>query len=176
MRNSRTSPPLPAFNHQVLPGASSTGGLKQRQANMSKIRISGKASGIIVAAAVSLSFGAIQLAAGRDLASAGRDASPSQDATNDNGVNRAAKSDRADMRSSMVAPSQTISVHLDELAATSILIRLPARLAAEAQDRPAASGLAKDPVNARKSTVACEPAVSVLTEVAKRLRPGRCIT
>jgi hypothetical protein len=141
---------------------------------MSKIRISGKVSGIIAAAAVSLSLGAIQLAAGRDLASAGRDASPAQDATNENGVNRAAKSDRADMRSSTVAPSQTISVHLDELDATSILIRLPARVAEEVQDRPGA--VAKDPVSARKSTVACEPAVSVLTEVAKRLRPGRCIT
>jgi hypothetical protein len=152
---------------------------------MSKIRISGKASGIFVAAAVSLSFGAIQLAAGRDLASAARDATrsqdstsqdaTSQDATNANGVNRAAKSDRADVRSSTVTPSQTISVHLDKLAATSILIRLPARLAEQAQDRPASS-LAKEPVNARKSTVACEPAVSVLTEVAKRLLPGRCIT
>ena len=144
---------------------------------MSNIRISGKASGVVAAAVVSLSFGAIQLASGRDLASAGWDVRPSQDATsqeatNENGVNRVAKSDRADMRSSTVEPSRTISVHLDGLDATSILIRLPARLA---EDRPA-SRLAKDPVNARKSTVACEPAVSVLTEVAKRLQPGRCIT
>jgi hypothetical protein len=144
---------------------------------MSNIRISGKASGIVAAAVVSLSFGAIQFALGRDLASAGRDVGLSQDATsqeatNENGVNRVAKSDRADMRSSTVEPSRTISVHLDGLDATSILIRLPARLA---EDRPA-SRLAKDPVNARKSAVACEPAVSVLTEVAKRLQPGRCIT
>jgi hypothetical protein len=27
-----------------------------------------------------------------------------------------------------------------------------------------------------KATAACEPVVSVLTEVAKRLQPGRCIT
>jgi hypothetical protein len=28
----------------------------------------------------------------------------------------------------------------------------------------------------RKLTVACEPVVSVLTEVAKQLQPGRCVT
>jgi hypothetical protein len=28
----------------------------------------------------------------------------------------------------------------------------------------------------RKLTVACEPVVSVLTEVAKQLEPGRCVT
>ena len=28
----------------------------------------------------------------------------------------------------------------------------------------------------RKAAVACEPPVSVLTEVAKRLEPGRCVT
>ena len=28
----------------------------------------------------------------------------------------------------------------------------------------------------RKATVACEPMVSVLTEVAKQLQPGRCVT
>ena len=28
----------------------------------------------------------------------------------------------------------------------------------------------------RKTAVACEPVVSVLTEVAKLLQPGRCVT
>jgi hypothetical protein len=28
----------------------------------------------------------------------------------------------------------------------------------------------------RKNAVACEPVVSVLTEVAKLLQPGRCVT
>jgi hypothetical protein len=27
-----------------------------------------------------------------------------------------------------------------------------------------------------KATVACEPVVSVLTDIAKRLQPGRCVT
>jgi hypothetical protein len=143
---------------------------------MSKIVMSGKFFGILAAVAASLSFGAVQLASGGDLV-AGRDAGQGQGATNDNGVNRSAKSDRARMPRIMPEQSQTISVRLDELSATSILLRLPARFGEEAQDHPAVPGLAKQPVNARKSmVVACEPVVSVLTEVAKQLQPGRCIT
>jgi hypothetical protein len=42
----------------------------------------------------------------------------------------------------------------------------------EIRNRPAAP--AKP--GASKMTVACEPPVSVLTEVAKLLQPGRCVT
>jgi hypothetical protein len=143
---------------------------------MSKILMSGNFFGVLAAVAASLSFGAVQLASGGDLAVAGRNAGQGQGATNDNGVNRSAKSDRAGMPRIMAGQSQTISVRLDELSATSILIRLPARFGEEAQDRPAVPDLAKQPVNTRKSMVACEPVVSVLTEVAKQLQPGRCIT
>jgi hypothetical protein len=143
---------------------------------MSNILMSGKFFGILAAVSGSLSFGAAQLASGGDLAVAGRDAGQGQDATNENGVNRIAKSDRADMPRILSGQSQTILVRLNELSATSILIRLPARFGEEAQDRPAVPGLAKQPVNARKSMIACEPVVSVLTEVAKQLQPGRCIT
>jgi hypothetical protein len=142
---------------------------------MSNILMSGKFFGILAAISASLSFGAAQLASGGDLAVAGRDAGRGQDATNDNGVNRGAKSNRAGLPGILSGQSETISVRLNELSATSILIRLPARFGEEAQDRPA-PGLAKQPVNARKSMVACEPVVSVLTEVAKQLQPGRCIT
>jgi hypothetical protein len=141
---------------------------------MSKILMSGNFFGILAAVAASLSFGAVQLASGGNLAVAGRDAGQSQDTTNENGVNRTAKSDRAGMPRILPGQSQTISVRLDELSATSILIRLPARFGEEAQDHPAVPGLAKQPANARKSMVACEPVVSVLTEVAKQLQPGRC--
>ena len=140
---------------------------------MSKILMSGKFFGILAAVSASVSFGAAQLASGGDLAVAGRDAG--QGATNDNGVNRSAKSDRAGMPRILLGQSQTISVRLDELSATSILIRVPARFGEEALDRPAVPRLAKQPVNARKSMVACEPVVSVLTEVAKQLQPGRCV-
>jgi hypothetical protein len=143
---------------------------------MSKIVMSGKFVGILAAVAASLSFGAVQLASGGDLAVAGRDAGQGQGATSENGVNRGAKSDRSGLSGILSGQSETISVRLNELSATSILIRLPARFGEEAQDRPAVPGLAKRPVNARKSMVACEPVVSVLTEVAKQLQPGRCIT
>jgi hypothetical protein len=142
---------------------------------MSKILMSGKFFGILAAVSGSLSFGAAQFASGGDLAVAGRDPGRGQDATNENGVNRSAKSDRAGVSRMLPGQSQTISVRLDELSATSILIRLPARFGEDALDRPAVPDLAKQPVNARKSMVACEPVVSVLTEVAKQLQPGRCV-
>jgi hypothetical protein len=45
-------------------------------------------------------------------------------------------------------------------------------VAAETRARPAAPAFAKP----GKTAVACEPVVSVLTEVAKLLQPGRCVT
>ena len=58
-----------------------------------------------------------------------------------------------------------------ELADTSVLVRVPVAKE-EARNRPVA------PVKSGKSknAVACEPPVSVLTEVAKLLEPGRCVT
>ena len=43
----------------------------------------------------------------------------------------------------------------------------------EARNAPPAPAVSKAPVG---RTVACEAVVSVLTEVAKQLPPGRCIT
>jgi hypothetical protein len=43
----------------------------------------------------------------------------------------------------------------------------------EARNTPPAPTVSKQPVG---RTVACEPVVSVLTEVAKQLQPGRCVT
>jgi hypothetical protein len=45
-------------------------------------------------------------------------------------------------------------------------------VASETRARPAAPSFAKP----GKTAVACEPVVSVLTEVAKLLQPGRCVT
>jgi hypothetical protein len=47
-------------------------------------------------------------------------------------------------------------------------------MAREARDRAPHSPLIKSGVG--KPLVACEPSVSVLTEVAKHLEPGRCVT
>jgi hypothetical protein len=140
--------------------------------------------GIFGTIAVSLTLGtlgAVQLAAGRDLAAIQNPAGNSEAVTISAAINRAAKADRADGAvGSTVAPTRTISLRQDVLTDTSVLIRLPSaketvkETAKEARNgSPAPSGMKSQ---ARKATVACEPPVSVLTEVAKRLEPGRCIT
>jgi hypothetical protein len=125
-------------------------------------------SGILGAVAVSLSFGAAQFAAGSDL-HGDQDAIPAQQGT----VNRQAKADRADAPA-ISLKTQTISVRVDGLSDTSILVRVPvAQTRKEARNTPPAPTVSKQPVT---RTVACEPVVSVLTEVAKQLQPGRCVT
>jgi hypothetical protein len=116
--------------------------------------------------AASLTVGAVQLAAGRDLIGTQNSAGSSE------AVNRTAKADRADAAPGFRAATRTISLRLDALADTSVLIRMPADK--QARTGSPAPSLTKS--GDRKATVACEPPVSVLTEVAKRLQPGRCIT
>jgi hypothetical protein len=123
------------------------------------------------ALAISAMFGAVQLASGHDLASLRQLAStaPSTD------INRAAKADRAALRA---APGQTetITIRNVGLDDKSVVVRVPVVTEAE-RNRPlvpAKPGSSKP--GASKTTIACEPPVSVLTEVAKLLQPGRCIT
>jgi hypothetical protein len=71
-----------------------------------------------------------------------------------------------------VEPTRTILFRLDSLSDTSVLVRIPTVRAA----RDGLSALPPARSSDRKVTVACEPVVSVLTEVAKLLQPGRCIT
>ena len=80
----------------------------------------------------------------------------------------------------MVKPAavqtQTFALRINGLPDTSVLVRMPAaqdRASKEARDRPASSIMKSGD---RKTAVACEPVVSVLTEVAKLLQPGRCVT
>jgi hypothetical protein len=120
--------------------------------------------------AVSLSLGAVQLAAGRDLIGTRNSAGTS------NVVNRTAKADRADAAMRLGAATRTISLRFDALADTSVLIRMPADKATDTQARNGSPAPSLTKSGDRKATVACEPPVSVLTEVAKRLQPGRCIT
>jgi hypothetical protein len=82
-------------------------------------------------------------------------------------VNRASKADRAAKLAWSPAQTRTIALRLDGFSDTSFLLRVPAANAAA--PAPAKPGN-------RKLTVACEPVVSVLTEVAKLLQPGRCVT
>jgi hypothetical protein len=123
--------------------------------------------GIFAAAAVTLTLGAVPLAAGRDL-TAGLQNPWSVPAT---AINRAAKADRAAVARSDV-PTRTISVRPDGLSDTSVLVRVPVAQAG----RSGASAPSWLKSGNGKRTVACEPVVSVLTEVAKLLQPGRCVT
>jgi hypothetical protein len=122
---------------------------------MAKLNLS---TGILGAITFSLSFGAVQLASGHDRANGLLPLSAGWD----NGVNRAAKVDRADKVAAAVL-TRTYSIQPRGLANTSVLIRLPLRRETENAE-PA------------KRPIACEPVVSVLTEIAKRLQPGRCVT
>jgi hypothetical protein len=120
--------------------------------------------------AVSLSLCAAQLAVGRDLIGTQNPAGTSEV------VNGAVKADRADAAMRAGAATRTISLRFDALADTSVLIRMPAAKATDTQVRSGSSAPSLTKSGDRKATVACEPPVSVLTEVAKRLQPGRCIT
>jgi hypothetical protein len=142
------------------------GATDQRERNMPQISGAVLSKGILGAIAVLVSFGAVQLASGRDLLAP--QASASEPGT---AVNRAAKADRAAGMAGMAVLTQTISLRLDGLADTSVLVRMP--LAHEARSNSAP--LLKKSGDG-KPTVACEPMVSVLTEVFKQLQPGRCVT
>ena len=127
--------------------------------------------GIFGALGVTLAFGAVQFASGHDLV--GRQTvRQTVSLAPETGVNRTAKADRVAVVPSAI-PTQTIALRFDSLADTSILVRLPV-VKSDAGPRPTPPRVTKPGV--RKTTVACEPVVSVLTEVAKRLEPGRCIT
>jgi hypothetical protein len=126
---------------------------------------------MFAALAISATLGAVQLvavqfASGHALPS-GRQLTAT---ASEGGVNRSAKTDRATAK---VAPGQaeTIAFRLDGLADTSVLVRVPVVKARNRPPAPAKPGASKS-----KATVACEPPVSVLTEVAKLLQPGRCVT
>jgi hypothetical protein len=134
--------------------------------------------GVFGALAVSLTLGAVQLASGHDLTGSlginplGINPLGIGSAAPQGGVNRSAKTDRVGALATSSALTRTISIRLDGLANTSVVIRIP--LARATRIVPPALVPAK-PAD-RKQTVACEPVVSTLTEVAKLLQPGRCVT
>ena len=124
--------------------------------------------GILAAIAISLGLGVASFAAGHDLAGTLVDTA----GTPGSDINRAAKADRAAGLKASAAPMRTIALRLDGLSDTSVLIRIPVAQA-ERAGSPTPS-----PVTPAKgeAVVACEPLVSVLTEIAKQLQPGRCLT
>jgi hypothetical protein len=148
-------------------------------------------TGILGAVAVSMVCGAVQFASGRDLPAGDRPAGLQDRLLQDRleypqnsmsaaetAINRGAKSDRVADRVARVtgAATRTISLRLDGLDDTSMLVRIPLakEVGKEAGDNLPSPSTTKP--GDRKATVACEPVVSVLTEVAKLLQPGRCVT
>jgi hypothetical protein len=123
--------------------------------------------GILGVVAIAATFGAAQFASGEDLTVGMRTAG-----TPDQGINRAAKTDRAAVMSEPVAPTKTISIHVDRVPDTSVLVRMPRNHEARGGTTPAFPAKASE----QRKMVACEPVVSVLTEIAKQLQPGRCVT
>jgi hypothetical protein len=124
------------------------------------------------AAAITFALGAAQLASGHDLADHWQSLTDKADKPGHK-VNRSGKSDRlADLKQGV--PSRTVSMRLNDLPDTSVLLRVPAVIETGNAKSPA---LLKDQKLGRnKPTIACEPMVSSLTEVAKLLQPGRCVT
>jgi hypothetical protein len=127
---------------------------------------------IIGVAAIALTLGAIPLAAGRDISGGVFSRSPIPAGASAGVINRAAKADRAGTVVRSSVPTRTISLQLNGLSATSVLVRMPV---AQAARRGAPEPIWTKPGNDKRA-VACEPVVSVLTEIAKRLEPGRCVT
>ena len=128
-------------------------------------------TGISGAVALVLISGAAQFALGRDLGMSPADqlssGSPAADAS---AVNRGAKTDRATGPAGSPAVTRTVSLKLSGFSDTTFLLRVPVTSATPTAVLSTAKRVAPKPA------VACEPMVSVLTEVAKQLEPGRCVT
>ena len=120
-------------------------------------------TGILGATALSLSFGAAQFALGHDL--------PGTAPAPAGGINRTAKADRIASVAGSAVQTRTIALRLDGFSDTSFLVHVPL---AKGPESPLAPPKAKPA--GRRPMVACEPVVSLLTEVAKLLQPGRCVT
>lgn len=131
--------------------------------------MSNTGKGLIGVLALTLgAMGAAQLAFGHDVI----DNIPSLSAVSATAVNREAKADRAPRAMTPVAPTQTVSVQLNGFADTTIVMRIP--LMQDARNPlPTPLLTTSDP---QKHAVACEAMVSVLTDVARQLPPGRCVT
>lgn len=120
----------------------------------------------LVAIAITSTLGAVQFASGHDLVSRWQEVAGQPGHI----VRHPGKADRLADPKPFAAPMKTVSWRLNDLADTSVLLRIPS----------AQVGTTKPPMppqnQSRKPTLACEPVVSVLTEVARLLQPGRCVT
>jgi hypothetical protein len=130
---------------------------------------------IFAALAAAATLGAVQIAAGQASTATLADrfqalGEPAGAAA----VNRTAKGDR-DASAPQAAQSRTVLLKAESLTDTSVLVRIPVQK--DARNLPPVAPAAKPATDrAKKMTIACEPPVSVLTEVAKLLQPGKCVT
>jgi hypothetical protein len=121
---------------------------------------------VLGAIAITLMLGAVQFASGHDLVNRWQAAAGQQSHI----VRHPGKADRLADPKPLAATMETVSLRLNDLADTSVLLRIPS-----AQVRTTKPPM--PPQNqSRKPTLACEPVVSMLTEVARFLQPGRCVT
>lgn len=134
--------------------------------------------GISGALALSLLSGAAELARGRDLSSIAGNRAPIADmlslssppsSEGTPAVNRDSKANRTAGPTGSPASTRTVSLKFDAFSNTTFLVRIPVAVA----NPPVTSAPGKPLL--RRPMVACEPVVSVLTDVAKRLPPGRCL-
>jgi len=126
------------------------------------------------AAVLALSGAHLEMASGNDLGSFGTrhgnaaliapGAAPE--------INRSVKGDRDVVIAPSKQPLRTVSIQVDQLAHASVLIRVPADQV-RGDNAPAARPVKP---NSSRRMIACEPVVSGLTEVAKILDSGRCVT
>jgi hypothetical protein len=128
------------------------------------------ATGVAALIAGTAAVSAAQIALGNDLTSVVGSASVStpQNSIVQQNVNRSAKADRLTMATS-IAPSATMTFRVPGIDNTLIVTRIPTAAA-----RPMAPN--NGPASSAHQTVACEPPVSVLTDIAKTIGPGRCVT
>jgi hypothetical protein len=131
--------------------------------------MSNTGKGLIGALALTLGgLGAAQLAFGQDVAESLQSFTSVSNSGLNHHVNRVAKTDRAPHVITPAAPMQTISVQLHGGTETSVAVRIPLT--------PRDQASTPAPLRITSPSVACEPVVSVLTEVAKQLQPGRCVS
>src|SRR5262245_16788331 len=117
---------------------------------------------IFATLAITGTFGAVQFASGHDLIG-GRQLASAEPA---GAIKRGAKADRVALKTAQ-SLTETVTIRSVNLPDTSVVVRVPvAQMPAKSRPEPAKP-------NASKRVVACEPPVSVLTEVAKLLQPGR---
>jgi hypothetical protein len=131
------------------------------------------AKAVFGATALSLMLGAVQFASGRDLGLQDTATTVDQSGTSLT-INRVAKADRAERVAGPTVSMRTVSLRLTGLTDMSVLMQVPVVGGTSAPSSSTPGLFLNKPMT--KATVACEPMVSVLTDVAKLLQPGRCVT